>query len=1255
MHAPSSLPNFDRLVRRVFRDLDSAIGLHLEALANPEAASNSSLPPLSDAQTAMLRRIIDQEYDVALGMLERRVDRDQEKASRVRQAVCSILREARRHAPIHASLVKLSNRGATHTIATTNFDLLLERAARALRVPLQRYALQDIPRPSLRPDFGGVLHLHGALDLQGIRDTDLVLTDRDFGEHYMRRRAIPDLIYDAARIFHIVLVGYSLADPPMRYLLNAVAADGQRFGDLKERFAFVGLKPPFDPVVLATWKERGITPLPYDVAKGHAALANVLESWAAISPFGKQTDPYRRIRRILQFPRSAASEASASLFGHLFRRSSDAAQIRIAAISREMLADPAWLDGMIEIVREGGARADREAHVTQLCHASLVGRFTDASMLQWVAQLPVERRTERTAIFEALRWNLDKTVPQPWLEAWRLISDALAARAGNTHREHEDYHLGQRVKQGVRSAELVADIARWVAPRLRIGWRDDELWRGKRLPGNPKSVDDLLSRWVTSGEALLDRSLSLRDVTEIPFLLSLCDALDAEVSRALHLGQEVGWTVDRGFIWLGGLDRVQLRSSNEDSDSADRYHKGIAPAVHLLMRVVERLVDLDPAAAVPVLSRWETRDDPVRMRMFAAAAVEPRLVDPDHVGRFLRSRTPDQTWDLSRFPEIAALRALRFGELSRADQTSICGVLILGPPRARLRRRGLSTSERRRLKIGAAIRELSRIEATGASLPPKAAAWLQREHLAFPEFMSTSVDAGFRTSFSSGWVPPNRDSTLDAVDDEELPGAVDERLRHGTGRWEGPERAVWDWLDVRDNATRLVRALISEASRVRYLGHAWEAVGRRHLPAQRDPADSDDQTDHYSDARALLDAISRLPDETLREAASGLCTWLENWARRLRGDAGLTTAIRRVWPHAVAGSGHSSDATDYEDEAGAEAKRIAHDSLNAPIGRLTGAFLLACPTIATQQDGTRTRPFEVDPGLRAILDLVAETQGRPGTIARYRCVADLPYLMSADEDWTELTLISRLESGAESDSLWHALAHSPIAQNVMARLALAMTRRAALGGLEMEARRSLVARVCIAVLGDFWKDRVVESLLPEVEQMLRTVPDDLRAYAAGAAESFVKDVTGLRSGGTAFSPEEVFDRAVEPFVRLVWPREKAVVTPAVSEAFASLPAVCGRRFAKVVLLVRHALVPFEAWSMSDWGIFNLTTRAVEPNVILGADEAMAAVDLLDLTIGTSPDARVPLGLDTVLDHIAAQNSAVRLDPRYSRLSALSRR
>ena len=325
-------------------------------------------PSLNAEQRALLARIDEKEFDVALGMLERRMDSDQDRESSVRRAVADILRGAQRPAPIHAALVRLANRGAATSIATTNFDLLFEAAARSLRTPLQRYALTDIPRPDPRPGFAGVMHLHGALDPDPNRHADLVLTDRDFGEQYLRRRGIPDFVDDAARIFHVVFVGYSTNDPPMRDLLNAVAADGLRFPDLKERFAFVPVVPAQDDAdraalaaEMAMWVGRGITPIPYDKSDGHRALTDVLAAWAALSPHEDKGAPVdREIRRVLRLERAGASEASRELFAHLFRRGSPEEQLRLAALGRSTRCDPAWLDGMLEIVRERGPDADRE-------------------------------------------------------------------------------------------------------------------------------------------------------------------------------------------------------------------------------------------------------------------------------------------------------------------------------------------------------------------------------------------------------------------------------------------------------------------------------------------------------------------------------------------------------------------------------------------------------------------------------------------------------------------------------------------------------------------------------------------------------------------------------------------------------------------------------------------------------------------------------------------------------------------------------
>jgi hypothetical protein len=254
--------------------------------------------------------------------------------------------------------MRLADRGGVHTIVTTNFDLLLEAAAKKNGLSVQSYALGGIPRPGRRRDFAGILHIHGALERDAARTSDLILSDQDFGEFYLRRRVVPDFIYDAARLFHLVLVGYSANDPPMRYLLNAVAADGTRFEDLKERFTFVG-SHSFDPIELEDWRGRGITPIHYDAADNHSSLHSTLARWARLSAInGKQGFVDAEVRRIVKSNRALASDADRDLFDHLIRRSNANERVRLSALASKHSADLGWLDAITAIATE----PDQGAH-----------------------------------------------------------------------------------------------------------------------------------------------------------------------------------------------------------------------------------------------------------------------------------------------------------------------------------------------------------------------------------------------------------------------------------------------------------------------------------------------------------------------------------------------------------------------------------------------------------------------------------------------------------------------------------------------------------------------------------------------------------------------------------------------------------------------------------------------------------------------------------------------------------------------------
>jgi hypothetical protein len=351
---PANLPDFRGLVLEVYAELDSAAYAAMSSV--PRNACNQwsvDISGLTNQQAAEVRRYIAGDYDVVLGMLERRMDGQGEGSSSVRRTIAIKLRSAGiQPAPIHKALMRLADRGGVQTIITTNFDLLLEDAARKARPIVQCYALGGIPRPGRHKDFAGVLHIHGALDRDTARTSDLIISDQDFGEFYLRRRGIPDFIYDAARLFNLVLVGYSANDPPMKYLLNAVAADGTRFDDLKERFTFVGTVSP-DPIGLEDWKGRGITAIHYSAADSHSALYKTLERWASLSAInGKRKLVDAEVRRIVRAGRATSADPERDLFDHLIRRSDANERVRLSALASKHKADLGWLDAIAAIAAE---------------------------------------------------------------------------------------------------------------------------------------------------------------------------------------------------------------------------------------------------------------------------------------------------------------------------------------------------------------------------------------------------------------------------------------------------------------------------------------------------------------------------------------------------------------------------------------------------------------------------------------------------------------------------------------------------------------------------------------------------------------------------------------------------------------------------------------------------------------------------------------------------------------------------------------
>jgi hypothetical protein len=180
---------------------------------------------------------------------------------------------------------------------------------------------------------------------------------------------------------------------------------------------------------------------------------------------------------------------------------------------------------------------------------------------------------------------------------------------------------------------------------------------------------------------------------------------------------------------------------------------------------------------------------------------------------------------------------------------------------------------------------------------------------------------------------------------------------------------------------------------------------------------------------------------------------------------------------------------------------------------------------------------------------------------------------------------------------------------------------------------------------------------PRVQQMLRSIDDEVRAFSAEAAQRFVRDVSSKQEDETQkVSRKHAFLSAAKPFVEQVWPQERSLVTPGVSRAFADLPATATGAFAQAASAVERFIVPFDCWSMSDFGFSKedeggrLSLAAIET-----ADDAAALLRLLDLAIGSGEKSVVPYDLPDALDRITVLSAGISSSPAFRRLATLARR
>lgn len=175
-------------------------------------------------------------FDQAIDLFERRI----KNRPLVREKIQKVLTPKDLNDPsttsTHSALIALAkSQDQTVRLVTTNFDRIFRRVAPSVH----HYVAPLLPIPK-KSRWNGLVYLHGLLpeNNDAAALNSLVVSSGDFGLAYLAERWASRFVTELFRNYVVCFVGYSIDDPVMRYMLDALSADRLQGEESEEVYAF---------------------------------------------------------------------------------------------------------------------------------------------------------------------------------------------------------------------------------------------------------------------------------------------------------------------------------------------------------------------------------------------------------------------------------------------------------------------------------------------------------------------------------------------------------------------------------------------------------------------------------------------------------------------------------------------------------------------------------------------------------------------------------------------------------------------------------------------------------------------------------------------------------------------------------------------------------------------------------------------------------------------------------------------------------
>ena len=1137
------------------------------------------------------------QFDTTLNLLEDRLPGGRPGLAMRKSLAAALKPNTRKRGAINTHLALLTlgrGRDGALRLVTTNFDQLFHKAANRAKQVLQTYAAPMLPVPK-NSRWNGLVFLHGLLPNKP-DDTALnrlVVTSGDFGLAYLTERWAARFVSELFRNYVVCFVGYSINDPVLRYMVDALAADRMLGEGTPQAWAFGDYLPGGEAEAAEEWEAKRVTPILYNNSTGsHSALHETLSAWAATYRDGvlgkeqivvrhalarpsastKQDDFVGRMLWALSHKSGLPAKRFADInpvppldwlldaFSDKRFQHSDLARFGVPPLDEEgeelqfsLVHRPApYHLAPPMLLASGGTSGSQWDDVMFHLARWLVRHLDDPRLIIWIAERGgqmherwlwlIEHELDRFAALERdgktserdeILLHAPKAIPGPLMRTlWRLL---LSDRVKSPWREADMYRWQGRLEREGLTATLRLELRELLAPKVVLKkpfrWGDDD----SSSADEPSRIKQLVG-WelVLAADHVYS---TLRDLADEPWksaLPHLLEDFQQLLRDALDLLQELGEADDRS-------DRSHWDLPSITPHWQNRGFRDWVSLIELLRDAWLAVRSNDSPRATRIALSWFELPYPTFKRLALFASSQDGCIRPEQWVDWLLADGAWWLWSPDTGREVFRLFVLQGRHLTGTAQGRLEDAILAGPPRE-MYSDALKEEDWQDLVTRSVWLHLAKLKASGLALGTSAAVHLTEMFIAYPQWQLAANERDEFSHWMSGTGDPDYEDSR-VID-------IAPRKRQELVQWltkPMPERQPFyedTWRAV--CRTRFFHSLFALDDLAR--DGVWPAG--RWREALQSWAEDGMVLRSWRYAAHLVQAM---PDDVLLEIDHAVTWWLEAASKSINchEDILLKLCCRALELPIDSDAGMTRD--------GAPIDQPVTEAINHPVGHVTQALINLW--FKRKPNDNDLLPADLKPIFSELCNVQVD-RFRHG---RVLLGAQLIAFFRVDRPWTEQHLLPLFDWGNPVEAkavwegfLWSPRLYQPLLTAFKSQFLESANHYADLG----EHRQQFATFLTYVALGP------TEGY---------TVEEFRSAIAALPQEGLEESAEALYQAlaGAADQSEEYWKNRAQPFWQQIWPKSRDLSTPRITESLSRMAIAARGEFPAALAVIQNWLKPIK--------------------------------------------------------------------------------